>query len=232
MNFSNFDKCFDELRVLLRDRLGNGKNTRKLDIYGSYLDYDEEIKIVVNRIEEETQRFMTLSKSVFEAVQQGEELDEKWGIESIQNLTLIRLDIKSFFIYTRIFLDTLAHIIGQCYGKKGDHLSSHMRKLVGNETFKNLDPAFAQGLKDRMQWMDDFVKTRDEIMHQLGSIYSTTTKNGKFGFDILGLTTRHDWGANTVESIADYLNETLHNLSEVISHIHSKFQFSGLAEEL
>jgi len=107
-----------------------------------------------------------------------------------------------------------------------------MRKLVGNETFKNLDPAFAQGLKDRMQWMDDFVKTRDEIVHQLGSIYSTTTKNGKFGFDILGLTTRHDWGANTVESIADYMNETLHNLSEVISHIHSKFQFSGLAEEL
>jgi len=228
MDFSNFDRCFDELRVLLRDGLGNGKNTRKLDIYGNYLDYGDEIKIIVDRIEAGTQRFIILSKTLHETLQKGEEPDEKLGIESIKNLVQIRLDIKSFFVFTRIFLDTLAQIIKQCYGKKGDQMPPRMRKLVENVAFKK-DSDFAKGLKDRMQWMDDFVTTRDEIVHHLGSIYSTTTQNGKFGFDILGLRTRHDWGTNTVESIADYINETLHNLSEVISYIHSKFQSESIS---
>lgn len=224
MDFGNFDRCFDELRILLRDKLGNGKDTRKLDTYGSYLDYGCETKIIVERIENETQRFMILSKTIFEALQKGKDPDEEWGTESMQNLILIRLDIKSFFVFTRIFLDTLAQIIKQCYGKKGDQVSSHMRKLVKSEAFENLDSVFAEGLKSRMQWMADFVTTRDEIVHHLGSIVSTTTENGKFGFDILGLRTRHDWGTSTVESIADYINETLRNLSDVMSYIHSKFQ--------
>jgi hypothetical protein len=229
MDFSNFDRCFDELRVLLRDGLGNGKNTRKLDIYGNYLDYGDEVKITVDRIEAETQKFMILSKTLHEALQKGEKPDEKWGIDSIKNLILIRLDIKSFLFFTRIFLDTLAWIIKQYYAEQGVQLPRRMRALVKSEKLKKSDSDFAEGLKDRMRWMDDFVTTRDEIVHHLGGICSTTTKNGKFGFDILGLRTRHDWGTNTVESIADYINETLHNLSEVISYIHSKFQSESIS---
>lgn len=230
MDFGDFDKSFDKLRILLRDKLGNGKDTRRLDTYGSYLDYRGEMEIIVERIENETQRFMILSKTIFEALQKDEEPDEKWSIESIRNLTLIRLDIKSFFIFTRIFLDALAHIIKQCYRKKGDQMPYRMRKLVENDAFRNLDSDFAKGLKDRMQWMDDFVKTRDEIVHHLGSICSTTTRSGKFGFDILGLRTRHDWGTNTVESITDYINETLNNLSKVMSYIHDKFQSESISQ--
>lgn len=229
MDFGNFDRCFDGLRILLRDRLGNGKNTRKLDIYGSYLDYSEEIKIIVDRIEAETQRSMILSKTLHEALQKDEEPDEKLGIESIKNLMLIRLDIKSFFIFTRIFLDTLAWIIKQYYAEEGVQLPRRMRELVKSKTLKKSDSAFAEGLKDKMGWTNSFVETRVEIEHHLGSIYSTTTKNGEFGFDILGLRTRHDWGTNTVESITDYIRETLHNLSEVISYIHSKFQSESIS---
>jgi hypothetical protein len=229
MDFGNFDRCFDELRIVLRDRLGNDKNTKKLDIYGSYLGYGDEIKIIVDRIEAETQKNIILSKRLFEALQKGEEPDEKLGVESIKNWILITLDIKSFFIFTRIFLDTLAWITKQYYGKEGDQLPCRMRKLVKSETLRKLDSDFAKGLKDRMRWTDDFVETRVEIEHYLGSIYSTTTKNGKFGFDILGLRTRHDWGTNTVESITDYIKETLHNLSEVILYIHSKFQSKSIS---
>jgi len=228
MDFGNFDRCFDELRIVLRDRLGNGKNTKKLDIYGSYLGYSDEVKIIVDRIEAETQKSMILSKRLFEALQKGEEPDEKLGIELIKNWILTTLDIKSFFVFTRIFLDTLARIIKQYYGKEGEHLPSSMRRLVKKETLRKLDSDFAKGLKDRMRWMDDFVETRVEIEHYLGNVYSTTTKNGKFGFDILGLRTRHDWGTHTVESITDYIKETLHNLSEVISYIHSKFQSKNI----
>jgi hypothetical protein len=225
MDFGNFDKCFDELRILLRDKLDDGKNPQKLDVYGSYLSYGDEIKVIVDRIEAETQKDMTLSKTLHETLQKGEEPDEKWGKESIKNWILITLDIKSFFIFTRIFLDTLAWIIKQYYGKTGDQLSSDMRKLVKSTKF---DDDFAKGLKSRMQWIEDFVKTRVKIEHYLGGIRSTTTKNGKFGFDIHSSKTRHDWGTDTVESITDYIGETLNNLSEAISYIHSKIQ-SGSA---
>jgi hypothetical protein len=224
MDFDDFDKCFDELRVVLRNGLGDGKNTEKLDVYGSFLGYGDEIKIIVDRIEAETQKNMILSEKLFETLQKSEEPDEKLGIESIKNWILITLDIKSFFIFTRIFLDTLARITKQCYGKEGDQLSWRMRELVNGKALRKLDFDFAEGLKDKMRWMDDFVETRVEIEHYLGGIYSTRTKNGKFGFDILGLRTRHDWGTDTVDSITDFIRETLHNLSEVILYIHSKFQ--------
>jgi len=223
MDFGDFDKCFDELRTVLRDRLGSGKNTEKLDIYGSYLRYRDEIETIVNRIEAETQRSMILSKALFEAMQKGEKPDEQMGIESIKNWILICVDIKSFFIFTKIFLDTLARIIRQCY-PEGHQPSWHMSKLIKSKKFEELDSDFAIGLRYRMRWWDDFVKIRVEIEHYLGNIYSTKTRNGKFGFDILGLRTRHDWGTDTVESIADLIKETLDNLSEVISYIYSKFQ--------
>jgi len=228
MDFGSFDKCFDELRTVLRDKLGNGKNTKKLDIYGSYLDYGDEIKAIVDRIETEAQKDMTLSKMVFEALRKGEEPDEQLSIESLKNLILIRLDVKSFFVFTRIFLDTLARIIMQYYDEESNRLWYSMRKLVKSQTLRKLDSNFAKGLEDRTQWMNDFVETRVEIEHYLGSIRSTTTKNGKFGFDILGLRTRHDWGTDTVDSITDYIKETLHNLSQVISYIHSKFQSKSI----
>ncbi len=226
MDFGDFDTCFDELRIVLRDRLGNGENAQKLDIYGSYLSYGDEIKIIIDRIETETQKSVTLSKKLFETLQKDEEPDEEFGTELIRNLMLITLDIKSFFIFTRIFLDTLAWIIKQYYGKNGDQLSSDMRKLVKNTKF---DDDFAKELKSKMQWVEDFVKTRVEIEHYLGSIRSTTTKNGKFGFDILSSNIRHDWGTDTVESITDYIGETLHNLSEAISCIHNKIQSENIS---
>jgi hypothetical protein len=128
MDFGNFDRCFDELRIVLRDRLGNGKNTKKLDIYGSYLGYSDEIKIIVDRIEAETHKSIILSKRLFEALQKGEGPDEKLGIESIKNWILITLDKKSFFIFTRIFLNTLAWITKQYYGKE---LKTESEKLDG-----------------------------------------------------------------------------------------------------
>jgi len=224
MDFSDFDKCFNELRTVLRNRLGNGKNTEKSDIYGSYLHYGDEIKVIVDRIETETQKDMTLTKSLFDVLQKGEKPDDQLGIEYLKNLIIISVDIKSFFIFTRIFLDTLARIIKQYYGKEGNQLPWRMQKLVKSKKFKELDSDFAKELEDRMRWMDDFVKTRVEIEHYLGNIYSTHTRNGKFGFDILGLRTRRYWGTDTVESITDYIKEALHNLSEVISYIYSKFQ--------
>lgn len=227
MDFNNFDECFSELRIALKDRLDNGKNTEKLDIYGSYLHYRDEIEVIIDRIEAETRKSMILSKKTFEALQKDEKPDEELGIESIKNWILITVDMKSFFIFTRIFLDTLARIIRQYY-PQGHQLSWRMSKLIKSRKLRKLDSDFAKGLRDKMRWWDDFVETRVEIEHYLGNLRSTLTRDGKFGFDILGLRTRKSWGTDTVESITDYIRKILHNLSEVISYIHDKFQSVNL----
>lgn len=223
MSFSNFVTSFDRLQIVLRDRLGNGKDTKKLDIYGSYIQYNEEIKIIINRIESESQNSILLSEKLFEALRKDEP-HEQFAMESIRNFILISVDIKSFFIFTRIFLDTLAKIIGQCYSGKSGALPWRMRELVKSKTLRKIDSDFAKGLEDRMRWVDDFVETRVEIEHYLGKLYSTPTKNGEYGFDILGLRTRKEWGTDTVKSITQYIEQTLCHLSEVISYIHNKFQ--------
>lgn len=226
MDFSDFDRSFDKLRTILKDMISDNKNAEKLEIYGSYLDYRREMKVIVQRIETETQKHVMLTQKILKALQEEKEIDDEWSIESLKNLIRIRLDVKSFFIFTRIFLDILARIVKLCYGKKGDQLSYRMSRLLKSKkcvsVWMTLDYEFYKGLKDRMLWMNDFVKSRVEIEHYLGSMRSTQTKDGKFGFDILGLRTHRSWGTHTVKSITDYVSNTLTNLSEVISYIHDK----------
>ena len=226
MDFGDFDRSFDKLKIILRDMISKDKSFEKSEIYSSYIDYRAEIKVIIERIETETQKHMMLTQKVFKAIKEGKkgkEIPDEWGIESLKNLVEIRLDVKSFFVFTRIFLDTLARIIRISYGKIGHQLPSSMSDLVKHKKFENLDSDFSKGLKDKISWMDDFRETRVEIEHHLGDMRSTHTKNGKFGFDIRGLRRRGSWGTHTVKSITDYMSDTLGNLSEVISHICNKF---------
>jgi len=228
MNWGNFDECFGRLRIVLREKVGDGKdikNAYKIDIYGNYLDYGGEIKLVVQRIEAETQRFMALHKRLMEMTRANEEPQNDLLMEIGENFTLLRLDIKSFFIFTKIFLDTLARIIRLCFGRESEQLPWSMTKLLKNKKLMEMDSDFAEGLKDRMLWYDTLVTRRVEIEHYLGSIFSTTTRNGKLGFDLLGQRIRkNEWGTDTVTSITDYMEDTISNLSKVILYVHQKFQ--------
>lgn len=226
MDFGDFDRSFDKLRIVLRDMVHKDKSSEKSEIYGSYIDYRAEIEVIVKRIETETQKDMMLTQKVFKAIKEGKkgkEIPDEWAIESLKNLVEIRLDVKSFFVFTRIFLDTLARIIRIYYGKAGYQLPSDMSDLVKHKKLESLDSGFSKGLKDKMSWMDNFRETRVEIEHYLGDMRSTHTRNGKFGFDIRGLRRRGSWGTHTVQSITDYMKDTLDNLSEVISYIYDKF---------
>jgi hypothetical protein len=225
MNWSNFDECFERLKTVLRDKVGDGENANQLEIYGSYLSNGAEIKTIVGRIEVETQESNELSNRLFEIVRANEEPENDLLMKIGDNFTSLRLDIKSFFIFTKIFLDTLAKIIRLFYEQKGDQLPPSMTQLLENEKLMELDSVFAEELKIRMLWHDTFVTRRDEVVHYLGSIFSTTTRNGKLGFDLLGQRTRKkEWGTDTVTSITDYTEDTIANLSKVILHIYNKFR--------
>lgn len=226
MDFSDFDRSFDKLEIVLRDMMRKDKSGEKSEIFGSYIDYRVEIEVIVERIESETQKHTMLTQKVFEAIKEGKkgkEIPDEWAIESLKNLVEIRLDVKSFFVFTRIFLDTLARIIRVYYGKTGHQLPSDMSDLVKHKKLESLDSGFSKDLREKMSWMDDFRETRVEIEHYLGDMRSTNTINGKFGFDIRGLRRREIWGTHTVKPIIDYMRNTLDSLSEVISCICDKF---------
>lgn len=224
MNWSKFDECFGRLKNVLRDKVGDGKNANKLEIYGSYLDNGAEIKIIVQRIKAETQKSTELTNRMIEIVRANQEPENDLVMETGENFTSLRLDIKSFFIFTKIFLDTLAKIIRLFFEQKGDQLSPSMTQLLKKKKLMELDSDFAEELKNRMLWYDTLVTSRVEIEHYLGSIFSITTRNGKLGFDLLGQRVRRSWGTDTVTSITDYMEDTISNLSKVILHIYDKFK--------
>lgn len=232
MDWTNFDECFGKLKTILRKMLfGDEGNRDKREIYGGYLGFGSEIKIIIQRIEAEIQKSMEINEQLHEYAfarimntERGqEELEGKLVMEGDRMFKLLTLDIKSFFIFTRIFLDTLARIVRLCFHEKGWQLPPNMKDLVGHEKLEELDSDFAEGLKNRMLWMTSFVERRVEIEHHLGSIPSATMKNGKFWFQIIGSEVRKKRETHTKESATDYIDEILSNVSDVILYIYQKF---------
>lgn len=225
MDWSNFDENYTKLKNVLRDLIRDSENGDEHDTYEGYLGYRDEVKIIVERIEEETQVHMKMLREVSGMIERGEEPNGL--LDAFLNYhSLIRLDVKSFFIFTRIFIDTLARIAKLCFGEKGKHLPWRMRKLLKNEKFLTLDPDFAKEFKSKMSWMTDFVETRDEIEHYLGNPrWYTVTGGGKFGFTIQGSSDRNTplLGINKLDSITDFMEKILSNLSEVILYICGRF---------
>ncbi|TET19962.1 hypothetical protein E3J74_04570 [Candidatus Bathyarchaeota archaeon] len=232
MDWTKFDECFGKLKTILRDMLsGNDRNPYKREIYGNYLGYGSDVKFIIQRIEAEIQKSMEINEKlhayararIISTVRGEEESEGKLVMEGDRMFRLLTLDIKSFFIFTRIFLDTLARIVRLHFSEKGGQLPWDMKKLVRSEKLKELDSDFAEGLKEKMLWIDSFVDHRVEIEHYLGSIPSATMKNGKFGFDILGSRDRRSGGTHAIESITNYIEDVLSNVSEVMLYIYQKF---------
>ena len=221
MDFSNFDKSFSKLESILRSKIDAKRSHYGDLVYGNYLSYDDEVKIIVGRIEEENQKMMLHIKEIFNILRRNENPNVELLRDLGKNAALLRLDIKTFFIFTRIFLDTLARIIRLFYDKKGEQLPTSMTDILKSKKAMELDSNFFKDLIEKMSWYDDFVKTRDDIVHYLGDMKSTSTREGDLGFDFLGVKDKRSWGTDTVKSISHYIEDTLINLSEVILFIAS-----------
>lgn len=234
MDWNDFDECFGKLRTILREMLfADEGNPYKREIYGNYLGFGSDIKIIIQRIEAEIQQSLEISEKlhaympgrIMDITKRKEESENELVMEGDRIFKLLGLDIKSFFVFTRIFLDTLAKIVRLCFGKEGtEHLPWSMRELVGHKKLEEFDSDFAEGLKDKMSWMTPFLERRVEIEHYLGGIPSATMKNGKFWFQIIGSRVRKNRETHARESATDYIEEVLSNVSEVILHICQKFQ--------
>jgi hypothetical protein len=213
MDSSDFDDAFSRLKALLRDRIDDNFELKR--IYGKYLDYDGEVEVISKRIDGEIQRSRELNRMLSQLIRQGQEPSSGLYSEIELNFVSIRLDIESFFIFTKIFLDTLASIIRFSFGNR---LPQRMNMLIGHEKGSELDRAFFEGLESKMSWFKDFKKTRDTIVHELGRIARMIVD----GEDLCVVFKSRQ--ANDVQChIVEYVPKVLRNLSEIILYVCKRF---------
>jgi hypothetical protein len=229
MDLSEFERNFNKVQSDLSKWLSTNETHVNFLLYESFQFYFIDITNIIDRIENEAQVIGIIIKSPPE-VKEEDYFDSLRN--HVKNWELFRLDIKSFFVFTKIFLDTLARIIICVYGEKGVQLPPNMTDLLKKKALNlenELDAEFFANLRNKMIWYKDFNEKRDDIVHWLGSVRKATM-NGKTSFDILKFDIhakeqkkeqREEWGSKTVIPL-EYLKETIDNLSEVILCIHGK----------
>jgi len=227
MVFNRFQTSIKNFIRILRIAKPKG-DSELFRCYMETSDFDSEIEIITKRIEKELTEFVKSEKMLLNLWKKDE---EHKSIDRLLPKTLklfikLRLDIKDFFIHTRMFLDIIARIVKVSYGKKGMQLNDSMSGLLKNEKSIEINKSFFKELREKMNWYNDFVREgRDIIVHKRGHLVFTNTKDGKFGFDILK---RLDstWGTETVNSIEDFIDKSLENLSEVLDYLTENLKFS------
>ncbi len=221
ISLTNFDKNFKKLIP---------KENHELYIsFFEASDFYHEIKVVVKRIKTELTEFIKAEKIIFDIVKENEhdERIRKFALKAVKSFVKLRLDIKDFFIHTRIFLDILSRIIKLAFGTRGEQLPKSMSRLL-NEKYKRaleIDKIFFEKFKMKMIWYNDFVDNgRDRIVHELGQLVFTNTREGKLGFDILK-SFNSSWGTDTVNDVEDFIETTFKNLSEITNYLTDNLKF-------
>lgn len=182
-------------------------------------DFGSEIKVIVSRIEVELKSVVKIENIILDLVKENKQEEAmKLVLKWMKPFVKLRLDIKDFFIHTRMFLDILCRIIKICYCKNGQQLPLSMTDLLKNKKSLEIDKSFFEELRKKMSWYNNFVKSRNRIVHYLGQLVFTNTREGKFGFGIRKKI-NSEVGADTVKSIEEFIEETFKNLTEVLNYL-------------
>lgn len=215
MDFANFSRFALEFGERLR-KIPEEQFPPISNYYSTYFDYIGEIQLMAARIEKNVEDYQSYVKKIIalgDAVYEHPDLLEEFG----NNFTAMRLDIKDFFIHTRIFLDALAGMIQFSYHNTGRMPPNSMNKLLARIPESYSDNFFV-GLKEEMKWFSELKKRRDDIVHVLGSMVHTNTVDGRHGFEIIN---KHHqtWGSKTVVAVEDVLKCTVEDITGLIEYL-------------
>ena len=220
MDFKEYNYEITKLLDYLRELLDAGAEYSTLQIFGHLANSNDELRLIIERIEKELESNKLLYTKFFNRISKSSEPDSGELEEWARGLSLLNLDIKSFIIFTRIFCDTLCRFIRLLYGVPGHQLPQSMNGLLESEKAIEIDKDFFSGLNDRMDWFHGLRDKRVEIEHYLGGIRSTSTRNGSLGFDIIGMRDKgRSWGTDTVQSISDFIQNTINSLTIVLRYV-------------
>jgi len=227
MDFAEFDHEISKVLDYLRELLDAGAGFGTIEIFGQLADSSTDIKIITERIDKELVLHSDFIKKFLARMSKELEPVSNEMEKMVRNSDFLRLDVKSFFIFTRIFYDTICRFIRLTYGDMGIQLPRSMNRLLTRKSVRaraiEMDKDFFSGFFEVMSGFHEIRDKRDEIVHSLGSMRSTTAKNGTWGFDIIGLRDKgRSWGTNTVQSISGYIEETIKSLTEALRFISKK----------
>lgn len=234
MKISNFHKSFEKLKEFLEENsFPNLSVYAKLCYYTKFLDFYREVNVIIKRIEADMNTFDTYSKkALMTMVVQNKSIDKKNIPDETAKIIVdafvkLNLDIKSFYVFTKIFLDCLAEIISIFHRKESSELKKSMTDLLKDIRNKKIsdDDNFFSILEGKLKWYDSFTDDRDRIVHKYPQLKFTNTKDQKFGYKMLK-ELNETWGSETVKSIDDDIQEKLSYLSEILDYMTSDLKFS------
>jgi hypothetical protein len=136
-------------------------------VFGKFIDYHSQVIIITSRLEKDIEEHESFKKYVFERVKEKRKIHDKEIDKFFFALPKLLLDLSDFYIYTRIFLDTLTVCIKRSFksaNKKNWEIIEHSINCFLNEAKikrykEKIDTTFFEGLEQKLYWVHDFRKS-------------------------------------------------------------------------
>lgn len=227
MNLDAFENSLSNLTSTIRE-YGFFKNPNRFEahVFGKVADFHSELTIITKRIEEDLEEEITSEKHVFNLLKEKKEVSDAEIEKGFNAFMRLMLDLSDFYIYTRIFLDTLTICVKLSFINSGNRNAGIMKHSVNyllneenRKTCKNrIDKQFFIGLETHLGWIGNFRKSRDGLVHRQHHFVFTTTRQGERGYEIMDMT-KVEWGSDTVRSIRAELQNYVNNLTELVGYL-------------
>jgi hypothetical protein len=227
MNLERFEKAISSLTDMFKDE-GFYKSPDKfeIDVFGKFIDYHSQAIIITSRLEEDITEHDSLMKYIIKCAMEKREISETEIQKHGLTLPKLMLDLSDFFIYTRIFLDTLTVCIKRSFksaGRKNWDIMEHSMNCLLNEhkmqRYKDeIYFSFFTGLEKKLTWIGDFRESRNGLVHKYHHFAFTTTREGDLGYDIADRI-KTSWGTDTVKSIVKELQRTIEGLTDLMEYL-------------
>jgi len=244
MDHEQFEKQFSELASLLRTgvfcKIRLGGNLEQIqeqisdvdygfetDLYDRFLDYEFELKIITSRLESEIEEFIPIEKNFFQQIAIGNQPSVADGDVLIYTLAKISLDVSDFFVYTRVFLDTLYMCIRYSFKVSGNSkwklMKNSAKELLNEEKMqvlkKEIDAGFFEGLEQRTSWIHSLRGTRNGLLHRLNHFTYMETIQAKHGYDLKGKI-GGTWGIEKIRPILGQLQVYVDKLADMMEYLN------------
>jgi gas vesicle protein len=223
MNLNEFDKNLLRLTNRLCTSFYKKPSKFQSSVYGKVVDYQMQIRIITERLEEELKSYKLQQNNIFSSFKENKKISDDELEKTIDNIEKLRLDLLDYYIYTRMFLDSLTVSIKLSFLYSGNKNAANMKNSIKcllnkqlMESYKQkISPEFFSCLEEKIKWIPDFRNSRDGLVHKYHYFVMTENPQGQLGYEIID-EIKESWGSVTVKSISLEVQKTIDNLSELL----------------
>ena len=185
--------------------------------------------VISSRLADDVTETNELFQCILECMRRNKKIPEKKRNSSF-NFAKLTIDISDFYLYNRIFLDTLAACVALSFKDSksknawllGYKLNFYLDPNKIEIYKKEIDEDFFNGLQKQLIWVNDFRKTRDDLVHYFSHFVFTTTEDGELGYDLLNHMKEQIWGTNTVKGILTNMQMFIDKLTALLVYLETE----------